>query len=246
MLRKAVSSASDRTRWSQWRLAVPMPCSALMEPLSSATLRNTPSSTRLSSGAGPVMLTWMLPSLTWPNSQVRAVGSMLATRDGTCSTKSASAPAGNVTSSLWGGPRVLIASVWASRYRQSWARRDGSVATTASASRATEAVASARSAVGSRRSATSTSRTTGWRSVKGLGRPVTVPTSSRPASSISSQALRVGSARRRTTAAATASAAESKASRAVVRSGVGGTSRRRAAVTTAKVPSLPHSKPGRW
>ena len=36
-----------------------------------------------------------------------------------------------------------------------------------------------------------------------------------------------------------------KASTATVRHGVAGTRRSRAAVTTASVPSLPHSRPGR-
>ena len=107
-----------RTSGSHRRLAAPMPCSALIEPCSSATSPNTASSTRSSSGATPVTLTCTLPSPACPNSQTDAPGATLATRvRDRRRTNAASRSAGSVTSSLWGVPTRLIASVCASRYR---------------------------------------------------------------------------------------------------------------------------------
>jgi hypothetical protein len=138
-----------------------------------------------------------------------------------------------------------MASVCASRKRHSSARRDGSVATTVSSTWSTELVASANALVWSARSATSTSRYAGWRPANGACIPVTEHTSSSPGRRKSSAASRVGSVRRKSAEAATASETEGKASTATVRSGREGTRRSRAAVTTARVPSLPHIRPGK-
>ena len=50
-----------------------------------------------------------------PEEPPEAAGTTSATTEGTVAMKSASAAAGRVTSSLWGAPRALMASVWASR-----------------------------------------------------------------------------------------------------------------------------------
>ena len=77
--RNAPSSAGDRVRCTQRRLAVPIPCSALIDPCSSATSRSTASVTRSSSGATPVTFTCTLPSPACPNSHTRASGATAAT-----------------------------------------------------------------------------------------------------------------------------------------------------------------------
>src|ERR1035437_1916561 len=55
-------SLALRERYSHRLLAAPMPCSALMLPPKSPTIRSTPSSTRSSSGGRPLTFTWTLPS----------------------------------------------------------------------------------------------------------------------------------------------------------------------------------------
>ena len=228
-------------------MAVPIPCSALIEPCSAATSSNTAPVTSSASSGTPVTLTCTLPSPAWPNIQTDASGA------------SSAHARGHVVDELGetvGGQRDVELERRAEQVDRLGVRPRGNARARAAAA---ASVATATSATARATPDGACERVGGI----GVGRgfdehvgdviggersgesePVAheLETRRRKNSSI---ALTQSSSRRRSPTASSAASTSSNAHNAFTAWRVGARRRNRAAVTTASVPSLPHTSPAR-
>ena len=240
------SRPAMRVRCTHGRFAVPMPCSALIEPCSSATSRSTASVTRSSSGATPVTFTCTLPSPACPNSHTLRVGRDGRDGCGRTRAKNSGEPLGGqrdvelvrrAESVDRLGVRLAVAP---QRFGRTRVGRDRDVGD------AGERIDDRGQRVGRDRCApaASTSTYAPWRARERRRQPELRRTRGRAPPA---RRTRAPATRRRRGAgpptASSASSTSSNASSATTTCCGRGTSRSRAAVTTASVPSLPHSRP---